>query len=131
MGGSVTVIGGPVSSIAPLELLGPLGPLGPQGLSGAQQSKITNENIKANQKNLSYFEQIKAKYGKNTKLGGKYGALGPVFSNMDKIFGSVKYIFSLILVVLAVVGVLSLPVLIFLIITYNVIKKMVNTFLIL
>ena len=95
------------------------------------QSSMSSKNIKENRMHLSYFEQIKAKFGKNTKLGGKYGALGPVFSNMDKIFGSVKYIFSLIAVVLAVVGVLSLPVLILLIITYTVIKKMVNRFIIL
>ena len=95
------------------------------------QSRMSSKNIKANRMHLSYFEEIKAKYGKNTKLGGKYGALGPVFSNMDKIFGSVSYIFSFIAVVLAIVGVLSLPVLILLIITYTVIKKMVNRFIIL
>ena len=95
------------------------------------QSSMSSKNIKENRMHLSYFEQIKAKFGKNTKLGGKYGALGPVFSNMDKIFGSVSYIFSFIAVVLAIVGVLSLPVLILLIITYTVIKKMVNRFIIL
>jgi hypothetical protein len=50
---------------------------------------------------------------------------------MEKIFDSVKTIFYIAAIILTIAGVLSLPVLIFLIITYMVFKAMVGKFTVL
>jgi len=50
----------------------------------------------------------------------------PVFGNMGKIFGMVSSMFTLILFILVVVGILSLPVVIFIIITYCIIKNLLS-----
>ena len=86
-----------------------------QGKSEASESK----NV---QKNLDLFEKIK---GKKEKLG-KNGMAGPIFSNLEGIFSSVGALFSVLLTILTILGILSLPVLIFIIITYCVVKKMLG-----
>ena len=50
----------------------------------------------------------------------------PVFGHMNHIFSMTTSMFSLVLFLLAVVGILSLPVIIFIIITYCVIKSLLN-----
>ena len=50
----------------------------------------------------------------------------PVFGNMNTIFSMTTSMFSLALFLLAIVGILSLPVIIFIIITYCVIKSLLN-----
>ena len=50
----------------------------------------------------------------------------PVFGNMNHIFSATTSMFSLALFLLAIVGILSLPVIIFIIITYCVIKSLLN-----
>jgi len=50
----------------------------------------------------------------------------PVFGNMNHIFNMTSSMFSLALFLLAIVGILSLPVIIFIIITYCVIKSLLN-----
>ena len=50
----------------------------------------------------------------------------PVFGNMNNIFSMTTSMFSLALFLLAIVGILSLPVIIFIIITYCVIKSLLN-----
>jgi hypothetical protein len=99
----------------------------------AEQKGIKRQEseAKANQKKISFFEQIKNKFGKGTEWGGQHGALGPVFGNLEKIFDSVKTVFYIITVILTIAGILSIPVLIFLIITYMVFKTMVSKFIIL
>ena len=92
-----------------------------------KDEKRKESESKINEKRLSFFEKLKSKYGKNTKFG-EYGILGPVFGNMEKIFESVKTLFYIITIILTIAGVLSLPVLIFLIITYMVFKSMVSRF---
>ena len=69
--------------------------------------------------------------GKGGKYGGKFGMLGPVFGNMEKIFDSVKTIFYIIFIILAIAGILSIPVLLFMVITYLVFKAMVGKFFVL
>jgi hypothetical protein len=84
--------------------------------------------MKANQERISFFEGIKKKF-QSTLSSGALG--GPLFGRMDLIFDSVKNIFYIIAIILTVVGVLSLPVLVFLIITYYVFKTMISKFIIL
>lgn len=91
----------------------------------------TREESKINQKRISFFENIKNKFGKGGTSGGRYGMLGPVFGNMDRIFDSVKTVFYILAIILTIVGIISIPVLIFLIITYMVIKLLVKRFTIL
>jgi hypothetical protein len=81
--------------------------------------------MKANKERLSFFEKIKG------KIKGLTPTSGPLFSNLDLIFSSVKDIFYIILVLLVIVGVLSLPVMVFLIFTYYVFKIMIGKFLVL
>lgn len=97
----------------------------------AKQKKKQDREAKANQKRISFFEQIKNKFAKGTDWGGKFGALGPVFGNMEKIMDSVKTVFYIVTVILTIAGILSIPVLIFLIITYMVFKTMVGKFVVL
>ena len=73
---------------------------------------------------------------KNTKKDGKKKGIrknmaqslrrNPVFGNMNHIFSATTSMFSLALFLLAIVGILSLPVIIFIIITYCVIKSLLN-----
>ena len=73
---------------------------------------------------------------KNTKKDGKKKGIrknmaqslrrNPVFGNMNHIFNMTTSMFSLALFLLAIVGILSLPVIIFIIITYCVIKSLLN-----
>ena len=96
-----------------------------------KSQKIADKEAKINQKRISFFENIKNKFGKGGTWGGQYGVLGPVFGNMEKIIDSVKTVFYIVTVILTIAGIISIPVLIFLIITYMVFKTMVNNFLIL
>jgi hypothetical protein len=97
----------------------------------AKQKKKQESEAKANQKRISFFEGIKKHFGKGTEWGGKFGALGPVFGNMEKIIDNVKIVFYIVTVILTIAGILSIPVLIFLIITYMVFKTMVGKFVVL
>jgi hypothetical protein len=96
--------------------------------SEMKEKKLQDNESKANLKRISFFENIKNKFGKGSKWGGQYGSLGPVFGNMEKIFDSVKTVFYIITIILTIAGILSIPVLIFLIITYIVFKTMVSKF---
>ena len=84
--------------------------------------------MKANQERISFFEGIKKKF-QSTLSPGSFG--GPLFGKLDLIFDSVKSVFYIIAVILTIAGVLSLPVLLFLIITYYVFKTMISKFIIL
>ena len=105
----------------------------PKTNNGSEAPKMNNgpEAPKIPKQQMSIIDKLKDKFGKGSKLGGKYGFAGPVFSNMGKIFDSVKYIFSILAIILTIVGILSIPVLIFLVITYSVLKKMINRFVVL
>jgi hypothetical protein len=73
-------------------------------------------------KSLDKFDELK---GKKNKLA-KNGLAGPIFSNLDGIYGAVGGIFSLVITILTILGILSLPVLIFIILTYCVIKMILG-----
>jgi len=84
--------------------------------------------MKANKERISFFEGIKKKFH-STLSPGALG--GPLFGRLDLIFDSVKDIFYIVALILTIAGVLSLPVLVFLIITYYVFKTMLSKFIIL
>jgi uncharacterized membrane protein len=94
--------------------------------AGAEEAKekkpAADSETKNVQKKLDLFNELK---GKKDKLA-KNGLAGPVFSNLEGIFGAVGGIFSLLMVILTIIGILSLPVLIFIIITYCIIKKILG-----
>ena len=48
----------------------------------------------------------------------------PVFGNLDKVFDMTEGMFTILIFILVIVGVLSLPVIIFIIITYCIIKNL-------
>jgi hypothetical protein len=96
--------------------------------TGVDEARDQEKMMKANQERISFFEGIKKKF-QSTLSSGALG--GPLFGRMDLIFDSVKNIFYIITIILTIVGVLSLPVLVFLIITYYVFKTMISKFIIL
>ena len=65
-------------------------------------------------------------FKKSKKFMAKSLKNNPVFGNLNYIFSMTTSMFSLVLFLLAIVGILSLPVILFIIITYCVIKSLLN-----
>ena len=86
----------------------------------ADKKKASGDGeLKDIKKKLNLFESLK---GRVNKSAGKHGLAGPIFSNLDNIFGAVSGMFVFVGIILAIIGILSLPILIFLIITYSILK---------
>ena len=104
-----------------------LGPLLKGGGGGTEAMNVTNE-LKQNEKRLSFFQNLKQNLGKGGKYGGKYGVAGPVFGNISKIFSAVYYLFFVLFIILLIAGFMTGHVLLFLVITYVVVRFMVRKF---
>jgi hypothetical protein len=89
---------------------------------GAGADAEADADKKSIKKGLDLFNKAK---GKKDKLA-KNGMAGPIFGNLEGIFGAVGGIFSLVITILTILGILSLPVLIFIIITYCVVKMLLG-----
>ena len=103
-----------------------------------EKKKEKKEDIKKKARQLltnqsgSESKDIDKKLGMFKKFKGNLGnGAGPVFGNLDRIFKYTEAMFVILTSILIIVGVLSLPVLIFIVITYCVIKMMVGKFMIL
>lgn len=96
--------------------------------AGVDEAREQDKLLKSNKERISFFEGIKKRF-QSTLSPGALG--GPLFGRLDLIFDSVKSIFYIITLILTIVGVLSLPVLVFLILTYYVFKTMISKFIIL
>jgi len=83
-----------------------------------------------NKDRISFFEKMKQKFQPGGWFG-RFGALGPVFGNLEAIMDSVKWLFALMVVIAIIVGALSLPVIIFMVVTYFVIKSLLRKFTVL
>jgi hypothetical protein len=94
----------------------------------ADEARDNDKLMKANKERISFFEDIKNKFN-STLSPGSIG--GPLFGRLDLIFDSIKHVFYIIAIILTIAGVVSLPVLFFLIITYYVFKTMISKFIIL
>lgn len=94
-------------------------------------AKMSNKELKENEERIGFFQKIRAKFSKTGEWGGSKGVLGPVFGNLDKIFDGVKNVFYILMIILTIAGIISIPILIFLVITYMVFKYMISTFFIL
>ena len=110
-----------IEAVAPKKPDGGDAPKKPDGGPGDGQ----NDELKATNQKLSFFEGLKAKVKGSA---GQHGMLGPVFSQSGRIFDSVGAIFVLIGGILVILGILTIPVLIFIVITYCVIKTIVGKF---
>lgn len=75
------------------------------------------------ERQLGWFKSFKNRFSANVGSGA-----GPVFGNFDRIFQYTESLFIVVTSILLIVGVISLPVIIFLIITYCVLKTMVGKF---
>ena len=91
--------------------------------TGNSENKDKEDTVKDIDKKLGFFNKLK---GKIKDSAGQHGLAGPVLGNLEGIFGAVGGIFTFAATILIFLGILSLPVLIFLIITYCVIKMMVG-----
>jgi len=87
--------------------------------------KDGEDSVKGIDKKLGFFNKLK---GKLKTSAGQHGMAGPVLGNLDGIFGAVGGMFTFVAFILVLLGILSLPVLIFLVITYCIIKKIVGHF---
>lgn len=96
--------------------------------AGGQGAGSDDGEFKANQQRINFFQNLKQRFSAGGDIGGKYGVAGPVFGNLGPIFDTVKYVFYILFVILAIAGVLSLPILIYLVITYFIIKHLVAKF---
>jgi len=65
-----------------------------------------------------------SRIGRSQSRFGRTMRRNPVFGNLDKIFNMTQGMFALVMFILVIVGVLSLPVIIFIIITYCIIKNL-------
>jgi len=81
------------------------------------------DSVKSIDKKLGFFNKMK---GKIKDSAGQHGFAGPVLGNLEGVFGAVGGMFTFAAVLLMFLGILSLPVLVFLILTYSVIKMMVG-----
>jgi hypothetical protein len=99
-----------------------------QGKPPGGEAEGQDDELKATDKKLSFIENLK---GKVQKSAGQHGMLGPVFSQSGKIFDSIGAVFVIAGTILLVLGILTLPVLIFIIITYTIIKILVGKFFLL
>ena len=81
------------------------------------------DSAKSVNKKLGMFDKLKGK----AKAGvGKHGMSGPILGNLDGIFGALEGMFAFAALILIIIGILSLPVLIFIVITYSIIKKIAS-----
>ena len=81
------------------------------------------DSVKSVDKKLGLFNRLK---GNVKATAGKHGLAGPVLGNLGGIFAAVEGMFYLIAFILIVIGIVSLPFLIFLVLTYSIIKMMVG-----
>lgn len=100
-----------------------------------KESKIAKtlkkkSEFEKNKARISFFQQMKQKFQPGGWFG-RFGALGPVFGNMEAIMDSVKWLFAFMAIVALVVGIISIPVIIFMVFTYLVIKSLLRKFVIL
>jgi hypothetical protein len=79
-------------------------------------------------KKLNWFKKMQAKV---TSSAGQHGMAGPVFGSLDRIFVYLQSLIAIFTFILTILGIMSLPVFIFLAVTYTVFKIMVNKFFIL
>ena len=81
------------------------------------------DSVKSVDKKLGLFNRLK---GNVKATAGKHGLAGPVLGNLGGLFAAVEGLFYLLTFILIVIGIVSLPFLIFLVLTYCIIKMMVS-----
>ena len=101
------------------------------GEQGKAQGQPPDDELKKTEKQLSFFQRMKQKVSGVDAQGKRIGALGPVFGSMDKAMDYMQNIFAVLTFILTAIGIISLPVFIFLIITYFVIKSIASKIFIL
>jgi hypothetical protein len=79
-----------------------------------------DDELKQVDKQLSFFQQMKQKL--SGVQGQRAGLVGPLFGGLDKVMDYMQNIMAIITFILTFIGIISLPVFIFLIASYFVIK---------
>ena len=111
---------GPAAGAAPLPAKLTAPGKAENGANGAKPPTLPEEKEKKDKKSL---------FGKTKRGIADSIKNNPVFGHLDKIFNMVESIAIIITFILVVVGVLSLPILIFIAITYCIVKKVLSYFL--
>ena len=92
--------------------------------AAAEKEALSDNESKAVKQKLSFLDKVKGKVmGDGSK---KHSAMGPIFSNLGGIFDSLESVFVIFATILIIIGIISLPIFIFLIITYCIIKHIVG-----
>lgn len=94
------------------------------------EKMLKKSELDKNKERINFFQSMKKKFQPDGWFG-RFGALGPVFGNLEAIMNSVKWLFALMIFIAILIGALSLPVIIFMVITYFVIKSLLRKFIIL
>ena len=81
------------------------------------------DSVKNVDKKLGLFNRLK---GNVKATAGKHGLAGPVLGNLGGIFSAVEGMFYLLAFILIIIGIVSLPFLIFIVLTYSIIKMLVS-----
>ncbi len=105
----------------------------------AASSSAEAKAAKFSKKQITKQAKKQSKLEKAYKAPGKPGLLSkskkgfvdsiknnPILGNLDKIGGATSGLFTIILFILVVIGILSLPVLILIVITYTIIKHLLS-----
>ena len=111
------------------------GKTGASGASGASRMSRGTSGTGASHSSISP-KQAASKPHKKVQTQSRFGRMrsgmagnmrrNPVLGNIDKIFNMTHSMFGIILFILMIVGVISLPVIIFIIITYSIIKNILS-----
>jgi hypothetical protein len=92
--------------------------------AAAEKEALSDNESKSVKQKLSFLDRVKGKVmGDGSK---KHSSMGPIFSNLGGIFDSLESVFVIFATILIIIGILSLPIFIFLIITYCIIKHIVG-----
>lgn len=92
--------------------------------AAAEKEALSDNESKSVKQKLSFLDKVKGKVmGDGSK---KHSSMGPIFSNLGGIFDSLESVFVIFATILIIIGILSLPIFIFLIITYCIIKHIVG-----
>ena len=95
-----------------------------EGGDGSKQGTGTGSGAGAGGPTESGESKTKQRIGKSKSKFTQAIKNNPVFGNLDKIFNMTQGMFALLMFILIIVGVLSLPVIIFIIITYCIVKNL-------
>lgn len=100
-----------------------------QGQQQQRRGQGQDDELKRTEKQLGFFKRMKQQI--TGVPGQRAGLAGPIFNSLNRSMDYMQNIVAVITFILTAIGIISLPVFIFLIASYYIIKKLAVEFLIL